>query len=654
MRLLRHNQLIIMSGYGHEFGGDDDDDGEAVNPEALTVVITHLEDQRFVVKFHEEANVPIAFLAYNPETREYRFKAAEATAVEAELSRHGFNIFREFESYESVAPEVFDQADPNAREDALECVVHGKDVFVTGQGGSGKTQFLRQCLERLGPTAVNISVCSMTGAAAEELDARLCDVLGPDNRVTTLHRCLGIRPDDWKRDPSTVTSRVINIRKRDKVRPFDVFVLDECSMCNAKMFGLVKRVVRAINPDAQMIVAGDFLQLPPVRKEEEPEFLSEFAFKNPDWESLFSHRQFVFEENFRLRGASDKVRRFQAMLTRLRYGEFAEEDVEMLEKEHDGEPTDNHYRVYPRVAMATKHNNERLEKLKTAIHVYKSHAVPYEQPQGQEERTSVEVVPPILSKIVELRLEKEFDPIRLAVGARVMLTRNHMLAEKKVGNGSVGTITSIGDTGVTVRFDNKEEEIMVKPTVVDQLDGGIGLDKIRRTVDIMQMPLRLAWAGTIHLVQSRSVPLMYVNFASANGHTAVFAPGQAYVAMSRVMDPEGFLCVGARTLLEDNAARCNPEALRFYREVLPIKAGIRKAARDAGYNGPDDTFHERLGVPYDRRDTTKEPAIFRPYITEMIAKVEKSKQMMYQDCKRKRKNLEKAMSKQRRKDSWCE
>lgn len=644
-----------MGDFGEEFFDDDLD----ADPETLTVVISHLEDQRFVAKFHADADVPDAFIAYNPETNEYRFKAVEATAVEAELTKAGFNIFREFASYEEVVPEVFDQADPVAREDALERVKAGGDVFVTGAGGCGKTEFLLKCIELLGPT-VAVAVCSMTGVAAEELDARLRPVLGPDNRVTTLHRCLGIRPDDWKRDPSAVVMRVMGARKRDKIPPFDVFMLDEVSMCNARMFGLVRRVARNINPDVQFVVAGDFLQLPPIRKDDEPEFLGELAFGSPEWETLFEHRQYVFEENFRLRGASDKVKRFQAMLDRVRFGTIAEEDIVMLETEHDGEPTDEHYHVYPRVATAREHNLERLEKLGTAVSDFKSHAVSYEQFVGGDgDRVSVDKIPAVLRKIVDIRLEKEYAPVRVAVGARVMLTRNHLLMEHGVANGSIGTATAVTEVGVAVRFDGKEEAaILVAPTAVDQLDAGVGMDKVRRTVDIVQLPLRLAWAGTIHLVQSRSIPKMYVNFATANGRSAVFAPSQAYVAMSRVMDPdEGFLCAGARTLLEEGAVRCNPDALQFYTETLPAKAAIRKAARDAGYSGPEGMYNERLGVPYDRRDVTKEPPVARQYMRDLINAAETKKRLRYLKAKQMRQLVEQSncddhVGKRPRKDSW--
>jgi hypothetical protein len=643
-----------MGDFGEEFYDDDID--EEVNVESLTVVISHLEDQRFVAKFHEDADVPLVFSAYNPETREYRFKAVEATAVEAELAGAGFNIFRDFSSYEEIVPEVFDQADPVARDDALECVRQGNDVFVTGAGGSGKTEFLRKCLEILGPT-VAVAVCSTTGVASEELDARMRDLLGLDNHVTTLYRCLGIRPDDWKRDPSTVVMRVVSARKRDKTPSFDVFMLDEVSMCSAKMFGIAKRVIRTINPDAQIIVAGDFLQLPPVRKEEDPEHLGEFAFHSPEWETLFAYRQFVFEENFRLRGASDRVKSFQTMLDRVRFGEITEEDVSMLEKNHDGEPTDDHYRVYPRVAEARSYNQERLKKLSSPIHVFKSHSVSYEQAVGDKERTSVEDVPPVLRKIVGIRLEKEFVPVEVALGSRIMLTRNHLLETKGVANGSIGTVIALSEVGLTVRFDGKEEEgILIAPTAVDQLDAGVGMDKTRRTVDIVQMPVRLAWAGTIHLVQSRSIKQMYVNFASHDGRSAVFAPGQAYVAISRVVDPEGFLCSGARTLLEDGAVRCSPDALQFYRETLPAKTKIRKAARDAGYSGPEGMYNERLGVPYDRRDTTKEPPVHRSYLTDMIRNSEAKKKSEYHEIKRKRQVMEEqGIRKAKRhdpKDSW--
>jgi ATP-dependent DNA helicase PIF1 len=633
--------LVGCFGMGDYY--DDDDDDTEFNPEIFTVVISHIDGQIFVAKFHKDAVVPITFAAYNPETAEYKFKVIEAEAVESELIKSGFNIFKTFSSYEEVSPVVHDQADPVARDDALECVRRNKDVFVTGGAACGKTEFLRKCVVALG-VGVRIAVCSMTGVAAQVLDARLRDVLGPDQKVTTLHRLLSLRPDDWKLDIDNVTRRVVSCMKRDKKLPPEIAMIDEVSMCSAKMWVVVVRVLRAMNPDVQIIATGDFLQLPPVRKDGDPECLGQYAFESSGWESVFGHRQFLFEGNYRLQGASARVTRFQEMLERVRVGTITDDDIELLERDHDSEPTDAHYMVYPRLADANRHNQKRLDALTTRKHTFESHAVSYES-RG-ECNVAVDEIPPTLDTVVTSRLKKEFTPVQVAVGARVMLTRNHLLDTNNVANGSTGVVTNMSDAGATVLFDGTDDPLLITPTVVDVLDAGVGMDKVHRTVNIVQLPLRLAWAGTIHLVQGRGINRMHVSFASSDDgrSSAVFAPGQAYVALSRAVDLDGFLCSGACSLKD--AMSVSPVALKYYNETLKVKAALRKSARDAGYTGPDDMANEHLGVPYDRRDTKKEMAVKRPYLNSTITENTQQKKHEYRELKKQRRRVENVIAEQ--------
>jgi ATP-dependent DNA helicase PIF1 len=428
---------------------------------------------------------------------------------------------------------------------AIEAHLQSKYIFVTGAAGSGKTFMLRQMIEQ---NPLWGKLTATTGAAAR--------VLGRD--TPTMHSALHIfdLPHlQMARDNSYLTRNIRRLRKYH-----ERLVIDEVSMLSRPMFEIIHEVCK--EEGLGLVLAGDFLQLPPVNKNNaRPEWLFESPlFQEFDVLKLAtqyrqSNRDFLEALNFLRRGDGESAR---ASLERSGVNFWhidqtnGDDWAKYLAFEFPGT-----------ILVATRERKEKINRTRFT------------------KLTTPEVVFKTIrrggwTQVDKNRWEDIPDQVALKVGARVMVLRNsyddggHLI----YANGDTGVVQKINSHGVEILRDDGE----IRLIKMAQEDNGIKhlaanadgstsvyIDKAP-TADVLYMPLAQAWATTVHKAQGLTFnyPVCVDLFGNDKpGGNFYGYPAMVYVAVSRVRNPKDLTIVGANdpsqsqpeyTLLEAN---CN-------------------------------------------------------------------------------------------------
>ncbi len=384
-------------------------------------------------------------------------------------------------------------------------IKQGKNIFITGSAGTGKSYILNQ----LRNDFPNMVITASTGAAAINVSG------------TTIHSYAGIGIGDRPADDIAWSLRQDT---RRNILYCSLLAIDEISMLSAETLDLIDEVFQIVRQSKlpfggiQVIVIGDFLQLPPVGEE------AHFAFESKAW----NFETVLLEKVYRQNDAE-----FLASLAKIRFGESAE---------IPSYPVDPHaIRLFALNRLADAYNLDKLRALTTKQQYYE--AYDSGDPKG-------------ISTIYKNCLAPK--DLYLKVGARVMLLVNKL--DMGLVNGSIGEVINAEDE-VEVRFDNGIVETFGKEIVAR-----IMIDKVEIARRI-QIPFRLAWGISIHKSQGLTLDKVYID---AQG---IFECGQAYVALSRVRTKEGLSIVNLRPEL----IMANSKAVEFYKRRISDGYEISKS-----------------------------------------------------------------------------
>lgn len=409
------------------------------------------------------------------------------------------------------------------QETALNILKTGANVFLTGEPGSGKSYTIKTYIDYLAKNGIHASVTASTGIAATHIGGM------------TIHSWsgIGIKDELTDYDIEALHEKEYIVKRLLKAK---VLIIDEISMLPSKTLDAVNAVCKSIrhNPKPfgglQVIFVGDFFQLPPIiRKTSTLEMFEDsgFAFTGYAWRETAPLTCYLTEQHRQ----SDLE--FAAMLQSIRAGDI-NGDVHSTLQRRIFADKDN----LPEVTKLYSHNshvdtvNEReLGKLKESVQIFEMRTV------GKEN---------LIATLMKGCLSPE--KLELKIGAKVMFTKNN--PDKGFVNGTLGVLTGYENNFPVVQV-GKKMRITVEPMDWSLMDNG----KILAT--ITQIPLRLAWAMTIHKSQGMSLDSALMDLSQ------VFEYGQGYVALSRVRTLEGLHMIGYNDRALEVHPRVREEDLRF-------------------------------------------------------------------------------------------
>lgn len=394
---------------------------------------------------------------------------------------------------------------------AFEFLQHtDKNIFLTGRAGTGKTTFLKSLNKTLQKRFV---ILAPTGVAALNAGG------------VTIHSFFQL-PFHCIPPQSKFEIKKFSKSKIKIIRSLDLIVIDEISMIRCDILDaidvILKRFRRSNKPfgGVQLLMIGDLNQLPPITTEQEefmlrPYYNSFYFFSS---RALLQSNYITITLQHIYRQLDEK---FINILNHIRSNDILQEDVLALNKRYQKDILDN---IPSNHIVLCSHNNR----------VNKINSDKINQLQGEE-------------SIYEAKTEGIFpetsfpnlERLHLKVGAQVMFLVNDHDFQKRYYNGKIGVVTSLEYDGVKVKCPEDEEEIDVIPYTWKNLE--YILDKktnniiIKEKGTFTQLPLKLAWAITIHKSQGLTFENAIIDSNRAFSH------GQVYVALSRCRSLEGMI-----------------------------------------------------------------------------------------------------------------
>ncbi len=385
---------------------------------------------------------------------------------------------------------------------ALTLLKSGKNVFLTGSAGAGKTYVLNQYIQYLRERNVPVAVTASTGIAATHMNGM------------TIHAWAGIGIKD-----ALTSSDLQNMKAKkylkDKLENAKVLIIDEISMLHKKQLELVNTVLKFFKNSTaafggiQVIFSGDFFQLPPVGNHSETP-RDKFAFMAKAWVEgqlavCYLTEQYRQEDN-----------ELNDILNEIRNGQVSETSIALLEKASTTklDTTKEPPRLYSHNRDVSLLNITRLRELSGISKLY--------QARTKGNSKLLETLKKSVRAEAQLELKK---------GAKVMFVKNNY--EAGYINGTLGEV-----------IDYSEEKLPIvklmdgtQMTVV-QDEWAIEDDKGNALASFSQLPLRLAWAVTIHKSQGMTLEAAEVDLSKS------FEKGQGYVALSRLKSLKGLKLTG--------------------------------------------------------------------------------------------------------------
>jgi ATP-dependent DNA helicase PIF1 len=390
----------------------------------------------------------------------------------------------------------------------LEILKTGANVFLTGEPGAGKTYVLNQYIDWLISCDISVAITASTGIAATHIGG------------TTIHSWSGIGARDVL-DQYALDGIATNEKTVKRVKKANVLVIDEISMLDGRVLDMVETVCRTIKQKGeafggmQVILVGDFFQLPPIAGRGE---MSRFAFESRAWDSGKFLTCYLTEQHRQ----EDEL--LLGLLNSIRKNDIDESHYTLLSEQTDIGFTDiEPTKLFTHNSDVDSMNLSRLRELTTEKAIFKMEA------KGNKQHL-VNLVKNCLSpEVLELRRE-----------AMVMCTKNNF--EAGYVNGTLGRVIKFDhDDGYPVIETSDGREIKMAPQSWSVMDDN------KMLAEITQVPLRLAWAITVHKSQGMSLDAAEIDLRNA------FTYGQGYVAISRVRSLTGMKVIGlnSQALLVD-------------------------------------------------------------------------------------------------------
>ncbi|TXI96589.1 MAG: AAA family ATPase [Burkholderiaceae bacterium] len=402
---------------------------------------------------------------------------------------------------------------------ALDILKTGANVFLTGEPGAGKTYVINQYIAWLEAAGLNVAVTASTGIAATHIGGM------------TIHSWsgFGIKGELTPYDLDQIAGRERLVKRMKKAQ---VLVIDEISMLDGRGLDMVDQILRTVRQTVepfgglQVVCIGDFFQLPPVTRQGD---IMVYAFESKAWRNMKPLICYLTEQHRQ----EDEM--LLGLLSSIRRNEIEEEHYTLLQEQKEIayehiEPT----RLYTHNIDVDVVNNRELARLAGGGKRYLMKGTGRKQ-------------------LVEGLAKNCLSPEQLILkeNAMVMCTKNNF--EAGYVNGTLARVIRF-DEGFPVIETADGREILIKPTTWELAED----NKVLASIE--QLPLRLAWAITVHKSQGMSLDAAEIDLSKA------FVYGQGYVALSRVRSFAGMKILG----MHPNALMVDPKIVdqdkKFHQE----------------------------------------------------------------------------------------
>ena len=340
-----------------------------------------------------------------------------------------------------------------------EIIIGGGNYFITGGAGSGKSFFINMFTCMCNDMGIKVKVTASTWKAALLVSGM------------TIHSFLSLGKE------------VIYYKNLDELKGLSFLIIDEVSMLGSKQFGEVYKIIKANNPKLQLIVVGDFCQLPPVN--------DKYAFLSTEWQK-YNFTNIELTKNTRQNDDE-----FIESLNQIRLGK--KDGLDFINKHKSKEFFEDGPIICSRHTIIDRIND-----------FY------YKQLDGEEKVYSAIVPNPFIEQD---KSEKSFEmKLKLKIGCKVIITANNYWQDYY--NGMTGTVVDLNEDEITVKTEQGKIIRVVRHIFKDKL----------KKHEIKQFPILLAYAITIHKAQGQTVDKLNIIYDT------LWEPGHLYTALSRCKD----------------------------------------------------------------------------------------------------------------------
>lgn len=422
----------------------------------------------------------------------------------------------------------------------------GRSIFLTGKAGTGKTTFLKTVVQRSSKRSI---VVAPTGVAAINANGM------------TIHSFFQLPFSPFVPNAQIKSKFDFGKEKRKIISSLDLLIIDEISMVRSDLLDAIDSVLRRFRDGfkpfggVQLLMIGDLQQLTPVVTAEDERMLRPY-YDTPYFfgSKALAQIDYVTIQLEKVYRQQDDV--FLSLLNHIRDGHPTADDLALLNSRYQPvfipKPEEGYIRLTTHNLMANNYNESELRKLPSRSYTYKA----------KIEGTFPEYSFPTA------------ETLTLKVGAQVMFVKNDPSGEHRYYNGRIGHVTCAEENRLEVYCPGDAEAIEVEP--LEWENSRYTLNEATREIEtevlgkFSQLPLRLAWAITIHKSQGLTFERAIIDASLS------FAPGQVYVALSRCKTLEGMVLasqIPPRAVINDervdNYISHQEEAARQSIEQLP-------------------------------------------------------------------------------------
>ncbi|KAA3615082.1 MAG: helicase [Calditrichaeota bacterium] len=431
---------------------------------------------------------------------------------------------------------------------ALAILKSGRNAFLTGSAGTGKTFVLNDYIRYLKERKVPVAVTASTGIAATHMNGM------------TIHAWSGIGVKN-----SLSSSDLLNMQSKKylqkNLKEAQVLIIDEISMLHKNQLNMVDEVLRFFRESdnafggVQVILSGDFFQLPPIGNHGESN-KEKFAFMSQSWLNAKLAVCYLTEQYRQ----SDQ--QLNTILNEIRSGQISPHSIRELQssKETKLEAQNQPTKMYTHNIDVDKINKEHLLELPEEMHLFKAVT------KGNK-------------KLIE-SLKKSVladENLQLKKFAKIMFVKNNY--DKGFVNGTLGQIIDFSDDNFPIVKTYEEKNILVEPEEWS-MENDIG----KNLASFSQLPIRLAWAITIHKSQGMTLDAAEIDLSKT------FEEGQGYVALSRLKSLQGLQLKGF-----------NSKALQVASLAAKADKRFQELSTEVEHSLPDEKTQENQALDFIKK-----------------------------------------------------